>query len=61
MTVHTAFTEELAGLENRDHGERWPARLVATAAKDRLSLRRNRASFAAASDCRTIAIYEYRP
>jgi hypothetical protein len=32
---------------------------VATAAEDRLSFKRNpRTSFAAASDCRTIAIYE---
>jgi len=35
---------------------------VATAAEDRLSLQRNpHTSFAAASDCRTIAIYEYPP
>jgi hypothetical protein len=35
---------------------------VATAAEDRLSINRNlRTSFAAASDCRTIAIYEYAP
>ena len=33
-----------------------------TAAEDRLSFRRNpHTSFAAASDCRTIAIYEYTP
>jgi hypothetical protein len=33
---------------------------VATAAEDRLSIKRNpHTSFAAASDCRTIAIYEY--
>jgi|SRR6516165_10127467 hypothetical protein len=43
-------------------GERWPSRLVATAEEDRLSFRRNpHTSFAAASDCRTIAIYEYTP
>jgi hypothetical protein len=39
-----------------------PSRLVATAAEDRLSIKRNPlTSFAAASDCRTIAIYEYTP
>jgi hypothetical protein len=33
---------------------------VATAAEDRLSFKRNpHTSFAAASDCRIIAIYEY--
>src|SRR6516164_2241908 len=43
-------------------GGRWPSRLVATAAEDRLSIKRNpHTSFAAASDCRTIAIYEYTP
>ena len=41
-------------------GERWPSRLVATATEDRLSIRRNpHASFAAGTDCRAIAIYEY--
>jgi hypothetical protein len=41
-----------------DLGERRPSWLVATAAEDRLSFRRNLyTSFAAASDCRTIAIY----
>jgi len=45
-----------------DLGERWPSRLVATAAEDRLSFRRNlHTSFAAASDCGTIPIYEYPP
>jgi hypothetical protein len=45
-----------------DLGERWPSRLVATAAEDRLSIKRNpHTSFAAASDCRTLAIYEYTP
>jgi hypothetical protein len=45
-----------------DLGERWFSRLVATAEEDRLSFRRNpHTSFAAASDCRTIAIYEYAP
>jgi hypothetical protein len=40
-----------------DLGERWPSRLVATAEEDRLNIRRNpHTSFAAASDCRTIAI-----
>ena len=40
----------------------WPSRLVATAAEDRLNIRRNpHTSFAAASDCRKIAIYEYTP
>jgi hypothetical protein len=35
---------------------------VATAAQNRLNIRRNpHTSFAAASDCRTIAIYEYTP
>jgi hypothetical protein len=43
-----------------DLGERWSSRLVATAAENRLSIRRNsHTSFAAASDCRTDAIYEY--
>jgi hypothetical protein len=43
-------------------GERWPSRLVATAAKDRLSIKRNLyTSFAAVSGRRTIAIYEYTP
>jgi hypothetical protein len=43
-----------------DLGERWPSRLVATAAEDRLTFRRNpHTSFAAASDCRAIAIYEF--
>jgi hypothetical protein len=44
-----------------DLGERWPSRLVATAAEDCLSFRRRNphTSFATASDCRTIAIYEY--
>jgi hypothetical protein len=42
------------------NGERWSSRLVATASENRLSFRRNsHTSFAAASDCRTIAIYEY--
>jgi len=38
-------------------GQRWPSRLVATAAENRLSFRRRNphTSFAAASDCRTIA------
>ena len=45
-----------------DLGERWPSRLVATAAENRLSIKRNLyTSFAAASDCRIIAIYEYAP
>jgi hypothetical protein len=45
-----------------DLGGRWPSRLVATAEEDRLSIRHNsHTSFAAASDCRTIAIYEYTP
>jgi len=36
--------------------------LVATAAEDRLSIKRNLyPSFAAANDCQTIAIYEYTP
>jgi hypothetical protein len=37
--------------------------VVATAAEDRLSFRRRNphTSFAAASDCRTIAIYQYTP
>ena len=40
----------------------WPSRLVATAKEDRLSIKRDLyTSFAAASDCRTIAIYEYAP
>jgi hypothetical protein len=43
-----------------DLGERWPSRLVAMAAEDRLSIRRNAHKFAAASD-RTIVIYEYTP
>jgi hypothetical protein len=35
---------------------------VATATEDRLSFRRNpHKSFATASDCRAIAIYEYTP
>jgi hypothetical protein len=35
---------------------------VAAAKEDRLSFRRNpHTSFAAASDCRTIAIHEYTP
>jgi len=40
---------------------RWPSRLVATAAEDRLNFRRRNphTSFAAVSDCRTIAIYDY--
>jgi len=43
-----------------DLGEWWPSGLVATAEEDRLSFRRNpHTSFAAVSDCRTIAIYEY--
>ena len=42
--------------------ERGPSRLVATAEENRLSIKRNLyTSFAAASDCRTIAIYEYTP
>jgi hypothetical protein len=42
--------------------ERWPSRLVATAEEDRLNIKRNlHRSFAAASHCRTIAIYEYTP
>ena len=45
-----------------DLGERWPARLVATASEDRLSVRRNsHTTFAATSDCRIIAICEYAP
>jgi hypothetical protein len=45
-----------------DLGLRWPARLVATTAEDRLSFRRNpHTSFAAASDCRAIEICEYTP
>jgi hypothetical protein len=41
---------------------RLAAAVVATASGDRLSIRRNpHTSFAAASDCRTIAIYEYTP
>jgi hypothetical protein len=41
-------------------GSRWPSRLVATAEEDRLNIKRNLyTSFAAASDCRTVAIYEY--
>jgi len=37
-----------------DLGERWPSRLVATTAEDRLNIKRNLyTSFAAASDCRT--------
>jgi hypothetical protein len=45
-----------------DLGEWWPSRLVAMAAEDRLSIKRNlRTSFAAASDCPTIAIYQYTP
>jgi hypothetical protein len=45
-----------------DLRERWPSRLVATAAENRLSFERNPlTSFAAVSDCRTIAIYEYAP
>src|SRR5262249_48507105 len=43
-----------------DLGWRWPSRLVATAAEDRLT-DATRTSFAAASDCRTTAIYEYTP
>jgi len=40
-------------------GGRWPSRLEAAAEEDRLSIKRNLyTSFAAASDCRTIAIYE---
>jgi hypothetical protein len=39
---------------------RWPSWLVATAANDRLNIPRH-TSFAAASDCRTIAIHEYAP
>ena len=43
-----------------DLGRRWPSRLVATAEEDRLSLQSySHTSFAAASDCRTIAIYDY--
>jgi hypothetical protein len=47
----------IAGIE----GERWPSRLVATASENRLSIRRNLHTFAAVSDCRAIAIYEYSP
>ena len=52
-----------SGWPARPHlGERWPSRLVATAFEDRLSIKRNpHTSFAAASDCRTDAIYEYAP
>src|SRR5262249_55540485 len=43
-------------------GGRWSSRLVATPSENRLNFRRNaHASIAAASDCRTIAIYEYMP
>jgi hypothetical protein len=41
-----------------DLGERWPSRLVATAAEDHLSFHTLR--FAALSDCRTIVINEDR-
>ena len=45
-----------AGTSGSDLGERWPSRLVATAAEERLSFRRNaHTSFAAASDCRPVA------
>src|SRR5256885_5428282 len=51
-----------SGLSLCEFPRRRPSRLVATAAEDRLSFRRNaNTSFAAASDCRTIAIYEYTP
>ena len=61
MTVEGTATDHNAGYSRRPGG-RWPSGLVATAAEDRLSFRRNpHTSFAAASDCRTIAIYEYTP
>jgi len=45
-----------------DLGERRPSRLVATAAEDRLSIKRNLYTlFAAASNRRAIVIYEYAP
>ena len=40
-----------------DLGDRWPSGLVATAAENLAT--QSAQSFAAASDCRTIAIYEY--
>jgi hypothetical protein len=49
------------GIARPDLGERWPSRLVATAAKDRLKIATRTQFFAAAIDCRTIAIYEYTP
>src|SRR6266478_4898137 len=56
MTVEGTATDHNAGYSRRPGG-RWPSGLVATAAEDRLSFRRNpHTSFAAASDCRTIAI-----
>ena len=51
-----------SGTARPDLGERWPSQLVATAAEDHLSSRGNsHTSFAAVSDCRAIAIYEYTP
>jgi hypothetical protein len=38
-----------------DFGERWPARLVATAAEDRLNTPRKSAHVVFGGDCRTIA------
>src|SRR5262249_36516608 len=60
------FTPKICSLKpgwpsRPDLGKRWPSRLVASA-EDRLSIKRNpHTSFAAASDCRTIAIYGYAP
>jgi hypothetical protein len=42
-------------------GRWWPTRLVAAASENRLSFRTTHTSFAAASDCRTIAIWKYTP
>src|SRR6516165_12234853 len=47
-----------AGLPRPDLGWRWPSRLVATAAEDRVSFRRNLRRFVTASDCQTIATYD---
>src|SRR5262249_56515614 len=56
----SAHSQRRYGTSRFNFGQRWPSRLVATAAEDRLNIRRNpHTSFAAVSDCRTIAIYEY--
>jgi hypothetical protein len=40
-----------------DFGERWPARLVETAAEDRLNIPRKSAHVVCGGDCRTIEVY----